>query len=274
MSYRIAICNELFEGWTLAETSVRCREWGYDGLELAPFTLGESPLDLAPAARAEIRKTITSAGLEVVGLHWLLARTKGLQLTTADPKTRQRTLGYLEGLADLCADLGGKLLVFGSPQQRNLEPGTTHAEGEARAIELFSRLAPKLAERGVVLGLEPLGPEETNFMRTAESAVRMIEAIGSAQVRLHLDVKAMSTEQQEYAELIRRFAPWLVHFHANDPNRLGPGMGSVDYRTFWDELERSYHGWLSIEVFDYSPGPEAIARQSLDYLRQMERKSG
>lgn len=274
MSYRIAICNELFEGWTLAETSARCREWGYDGLELAPFTLGERPLELTPRERAEIRTTISAAGLEVVGLHWLLARTKGLHLTTADGATRKRTLEYLQGLADLCADLGGTVLVFGSPQQRSLEPGTTHAEAEARAIELFRQLTPKLAERGVVLGLEPLGPEETSFMQTAESAVRLIEAVGSATVRLHLDVKAMSTEQRGYDELIRRFAPWLVHFHANDPNRLGPGMGAVDYRTFWGELERSYRGWLSVEVFDYAPGPERIARQSLNYLRELERNQG
>jgi sugar phosphate isomerase/epimerase len=274
MSYRIAICNELFEGWTLAETCERCRQWGYAGLELAPFTLSERPLELSPAARSEIRQTVTSSGLEVIGLHWLLARTAGLHLTTADRATRLRTLDYLRGLTDLCADLGGRILVFGSPQQRSLEPGTSHADGEARATDLFSQLAPTLAERGVVMGLEPLGPQETNFLQTAESAVRLIEAVGSPQVRLHLDVKAMSTEQSDYGELIRRFAPWLVHFHANDPNRLGPGMGAVDYRTFWDELVRSYHGWLSVEVFDYSPGPEAIARQSLDYLRQMERKQG
>ncbi|MCE2791322.1 MAG: sugar phosphate isomerase/epimerase [Blastopirellula sp.] len=274
MSHRLAICNELFEGWTLAETSARCREWGYEGLELAPFTLAEQPLELSPAARAEISRTITSSGLEVVGLHWLLARTKGLHLTTADRKTRQRTLEYLEGLADMCADLGGRILVFGSPQQRSLESGTTHADGEARAAELFSQLAPVLAERGVVLGLEPLGPEETNFLQTAESAVRLIEAVGSSQIRLHLDVKAMSTEQLGYGELIRRYAPWLVHFHANDPNRLGPGMGTVDYRAFWDDLADCYQGWLSVEVFDYAPGPEVIARQSLNYLRQMEQKSG
>lgn len=271
MSYRIAICNELFAGWTLAETSARCREWGYDGLELAPFTLSEAPLELSAAARSEIRRTITATGLEVVGMHWLLARTIGLHLTTADRGTRERTLDYLVGLADLCADLGGKLMVFGSPQQRSLQPGTNHAEGEDRAIELFGRLATRLAERQVVLGLEPLGPEETSFMQTAESALRIVEAVGSPQVRLHLDVKAMSTEQLGYGELIRRFAPWLVHFHVNDPNRLGPGMGAVDYRSFWPELEAHYRGWLSVEVFDYSPGPEAIARQSLKYLRELER---
>ncbi len=274
MNYRIAICNELFEGWTLEETCQRCREWGYDGLELAPFTLGTAPLELSPAERLRIRQTIINAGLEVVGLHWLLARTSGLHVTSADSATRERTLVYLQGLADLCADLGGRVLVFGSPQQRSLEPGTTHQAGEARALELFSRLAPKLADRGVILALEPLGPEETNFMQTAESAVRLIEAIGSPQVRLHLDVKAMSTESQSYSELICRYAPWLVHFHANDPNRLGPGMGAVDYRTFWPALEDNYRGWLSVEVFDYSPGPEVIARKSLAYLQEMQRKKG
>jgi sugar phosphate isomerase/epimerase len=117
--------------------------------------------------------------------------------------------------------------------------------------------------------LEPLGPQETNFMQTAESAVRIIEAIDSPNVRLHLDVKAMSSEQVAYGELIRNYAPWLVHFHVNDPNKLGPGMGAVDYREFWPELVAHYRGWLSVEVFDYSPGPEVIARKSRDYLAEL-----
>lgn len=274
MNYRVAICNELFEDWSLMEVSRRCREWGYAGLELAPFTLAESPLALSAAARTEIRRTIVDEGLDVVGLHWLLARTSGLHLTTSDRATRERTLDYLIGLTDLCADLGGKVLVFGSPQQRSLGPDTSHAVGEERAVELFSRLAPRLVERNLFLGLEPLGPQETNFMQTAESAVRMIEAIGSPQVRLHLDVKAMSSEQQPYDELIRKFAPWLVHFHANDPNRLGPGMGAVDYHEFWPDLVANYRGWLSVEVFDYSPGPEVIARKSLEYLTGLMQGNG
>jgi sugar phosphate isomerase/epimerase len=269
MKYPLAICNELFEGWDLAEVSRHCREWGYQGLELAPFTLAESPLELSAQSRAEIRRSIENEGMEVVGLHWLLARTQGLHLTSADPVVRARTLDYLIGLADLCADLGGRVMVFGSPQQRNLDAATTHTEGEGRAADLLAHLAPKLTERGVILGLEPLGPQETNFMQTAQSAVRIIEAIDSPNVRLHLDVKAMSSEQVSYGELIRNYAPWLVHFHANDPNKLGPGMGSVDYREFWPELVAHYRGWLSVEVFDYSPGPEVIARKSRDYLAEL-----
>jgi sugar phosphate isomerase/epimerase len=207
--------------------------------------------------------------MEVVGLHWLLARTQGLHLTSADPVVRARTLDYLTGLADLCADLGGRIMVFGSPQQRNLDANTTHTEGEGRAADLLGHLAPKLAERDVILGLEPLGPQETNFMQTAEAAVRIIEAIDSPNVRLHLDVKAMSSEQASYGELIRTYAAWLVHFHANDPNKLGPGMGAVDYREFWPELVANYRGWLSVEVFDYSPGAEFIAQKSREYLAKL-----
>jgi sugar phosphate isomerase/epimerase len=79
----------------------------------------------------------------------------------------------------------------------------------------------------------------------------------------------MSTESTPIAELIHRHREHLVHFHANDPNRLGPGFGDLDFIPVFRALaEVQFRGWISVEVFDYSPGPERIARQSIEYMRK------
>jgi len=199
--------------------------------------------------RKEIRDCAREHGLEIIGLHWLLAKTEGLHLTTADAATRKRTSDYLAELARLCRDLGGSVMVFGSPPQRNLQAGVTQEEATDHAVEIFKSIAPVLAECGVTLALEPLGPEETDFMQTAESAIAIMAAVDSPNVRLHLDVKAMSTESKSIPDILRDSQDALAHFHANDPNRQGPGMGDVDFVPIFKTLkEIQYDGWVSVEA--------------------------
>ena len=270
MKFPIAICNELFEEWSIARICQFCRPLGYSGLELAPFTLGSEPTRLERSQIRTVKQTVADEGMQIVGLHWLLAKTTGLHLTVQDKLIRTKTAAYLSELVELCADLGGRVLVLGSPLQRSFSDGTSHEDAANRAVETLSLIVPRLEQTGLVLAIEPLGPQETNFLQTAASAVELIGQLGSKNVQLHLDVKAMSTEAISISEILRQHGSALAHFHANDPNRLGPGMGAVDYRTFWPELiESGYHGWVSVEVFDFSPGPEAIARQSIAYLNQL-----
>ena len=268
---RYAICNETFGDWPLARACDFAAECGYTGLEVAPFTLCGLATDLAPAARSEIARTIVRSGLECVGLHWLLAKTEGLHVAHPDADVRRRTVDYLGELARLCRDLGGRVLVFGSPKQRSLLPGVNPAEAIEHVHETFARLVPALEQTDTVVALEPLAPTETDVLTTAAETRRLIDRIGSPHVRLHLDVKAMSSEEPAVPDVIRASAAWLEHFHANDPNLLGPGFGAVDFGPIFAALgEISYAGWVSVEVFDYAPGPERLARESLAYMRRIE----
>lgn len=261
---KFAICNETFQDWPLDQGFAFARECGYTGIEIAPFTIAKYAYDISPQRREEVRRQIEAAGLETVGLHWLLAQTEGFYLTTPDDRVRSSTSEYLAELARLCRDLGGRVLVLGSPMQRNLLPNVTHDQAMALAADCIQGALPAFEDADVVLAVEPLGPQEGNFLNTAELGVQLIEMIGSPRVRLHLDVKAMSTESQPIPDIIRKNAPHLEHFHANDPNRLGPGMGDVDFVPIFAALQEiNYQGWVSVEVFDYTPGPERLARESM-----------
>jgi sugar phosphate isomerase/epimerase len=268
---RYAICNETFEGWDHARVCRTVAALGYQGLELAPFTLAPRITDVPPARRRELRRQAEEHGLTLLGLHWLLAKTEGLQLTSPDAAVRGRTAGYLVELARCCRDLGGDLLVFGSPAQRRVPAGATREQAEDYAVDTFRRAAAGLADAGVRLCLEPLSPPEADFINTCAEAVRVLDRLGHPSFTLHLDVKAMSTESEPTPAVIRRYAPRAGHFHANDPNRRGPGFGSADFVPIFQALKDSgYAGWVSVEVFDYSPDPETIARESIRYMRRCE----
>lgn len=265
---RFAICNELFEGWEFDRVCRFVKDAGYDGLELAPFTLAPAITDVSAERRAELRKQAGKAGVEIIGLHWLLAGTEGMHLTSADPAVRRRTAEYLVALAQATRDLGGTLMVFGSPKQRSLQPGVTWDQAFDHAVEVFRAAMPQVAANDVRICMEPLAPVETDFINTCAEGMRLVDAVGHPGFVLHLDVKAMSSEGTPVTELIERFAPRTGHFHANDPNRRGPGFGDVDFVPIFDALRRAnYDGWVSVEVFDYTPDPETIATKSAEYMR-------
>lgn len=264
---KFAICNETFLDWPFPQAFEFARECGYTGIEIAPFTIATDCKEITPAKRDEVRRQAADAGLEVIGLHWLLAKTKGYYLTSPDASVRRATVEYLKELARLCRDLGGSILVFGSPLQRNLLPGVTMEQAMGYAAEVFTAALPAFEEHDVVLAVEPLGPAEGDFLNHAADGVRLIEMVGSPHCRLHLDCKAMSSEGRPIPDIIRENADYMVHFHANDANRLGPGFGELDFVPIFEALGQvGYNGWVSVEVFDYSPGVERLARESIDYM--------
>jgi sugar phosphate isomerase/epimerase len=266
---KFAICQELFENW---DWSRQCRfiaETGYQGIELAPFTVARRITELTTPARQALRAEAEAHGLSILGLHWLLAKTTEFHLTKEDTSIRRGTAQYLIELGNACTDLGGDILVFGSPAQRNLDESTSREKGIDRAVDVFRQCLPALADRGVKLCLEPLTPKETNFINTCAEAMELIDRVGHPNLLLHQDVKAMLSESTPIPELIQRHAGSVGHFHANDGNLLGPGMGPTDFAPIMQALVSSgYGGWVSVEVFDYSPGCEKIARESLRTLRE------
>ncbi|HUG89395.1 MAG TPA: sugar phosphate isomerase/epimerase family protein [Planctomycetaceae bacterium] len=268
---KFAICQELFVDWDWERQCRFIAETGYTGVEVAPFTLAARIEEVTPERRAWLRGVAEHHGLEIIGLHWLLARTEGLHLTSPDAAVRKATAAYLVELGRACADLGGSLLVFGSPAQRSLAAGTSREQGLEHAAEVFRAALPVIAECGVRICLEPLTPKETNFINTCAEALELIERIADPHVCLHQDVKAMlGAEREPLPVVIEKYAPHVGHFHANDTNLLGPGMGETDFAPIFESLLKTrYPGWVSVEVFDYAPGAEHIARASLACMRDV-----
>ena len=271
---KYAICNETFEGWDHAKVCRQIAQIGYTGLEIAPFTLAPRITDVSAEQRKKLRQEAEQTGVTILGLHWLLAKTEGLMVTAPDIATRQNTADYLVELARCCRDLGGDILIFGSPLQRRIPAGATKAQATDHAVDTFQRAKKGIADCGVRLCLEPLGPVEADFINTAAEAVEILNRLDHPNFVLHLDVKAMTTETTPIPELIHRHAKRLDHFHANDPNKRGPGFGAVDFVPIFKALhDINYPGWVSVEVFDYSPDPVTIARESIRYMRDCANKA-
>ncbi|MGQ9366140.1 sugar phosphate isomerase/epimerase family protein [Azospirillum sp. ST 5-10] len=268
---RINLCNEVLRHLPFEAQAARAAELGYDGLEVAPFTLGPEPHRLPPAERQRLRRTVEAAGLSVVGLHWLLVTPEGLSITDPDPELRRRTAAVLEGLVDLCADLGGRVMVHGSPGQRRLPPGEDPAAARRRACDLLAGVAERAGRLGVTYCLEPLGRHEDGFANTVAEAAALVEATGVPALRTMIDTSAAGLSEDEPPDaLVRRWVPRGVvgHVQLNDRNRRGPGEGADRFAPVLRALRAvGYAGEISVEPFVYRPDGEAVAARAIGYLR-------
>lgn len=273
---KFALCNELFTTWNtdnkfdFPRVFDYVKKCGYDGIEIAPFTIKKNVFDISKAHRSEIRRLAEATKLEITGLHWLLAQTDGYHLTSPDAIVRQKTADYFLELIRLCSDLGGHFMILGSPQQRNLLPGVSKEDAVDYATALLLQLVPMLEKYDVQIALEPLSPKETTFLGSAAEAVQLIEKIGAPHlIALHLDCKAMCSETVPIPELIQIHKERLVYVHLNDPNLQGPGFGHLDFVPIMKALlDVDYEGWTSVEVFDTAPGIEVLAEKSLTYIKR------
>jgi sugar phosphate isomerase/epimerase len=266
---KFAICNEIFKDWKLEDVFAYAARLGYDGVEIAPFTLANSVKDVDAAERRRIREAAAQSRIEIAGIHWVLVKPEGLYVNHPDQDVRRRTAEYFCDLVDFCADLGGSRMVVGSPKQRNIMPGVSREQAEQWTLETFRGAVARAEERHVTICLEPLAPAETNFINTAAEAIEFVHRLPSAQFKIILDVKAMSSESKPTPQIIGESWPHFAHFHANDPNLKGPGFGKVDFKPIAAVLkETGYDGFVSVEVFNFEEGAEAIASRSLEYLRE------
>ena len=267
---KFAICNEIFQGWRIEDVFTYASGLGYQGVEIAPFTLANSVTDLSDSARRQIRESAERLGVEIAGIHWVLVKPEGLYINHREAAIRQKTATYFRELVNFCADLGGKVMVVGSPKQRNILPEVTREQAWDWALESFRDAVKEAEQREVTICFEPLAPAETNFINTALEAIQFTERLPSPRFKIILDVKAMCSESKPIPQIIRESWPKFAHFHANDKNLKGPGFGEVDFKPIAAALKAAgYSGFVSVEVFKFEEGPEAIATKSLEYLKSV-----
>jgi sugar phosphate isomerase/epimerase len=271
---KLATCNEPWKDIPVEEVFRRIAQAGFVGVEIAPFTLAEDIRTINAARRKEIAKAANDLGLKIVGLHWLFVSPKGLHLTTPDANVRKQSLEFLKALADFCGDLGGGVMVFGSPKQRDIVAPTTYTDGWNRAKEIYAAAADHCAQRNVTVCIEALSPKDTNFINTVEEAARMADEIHHPAIDIMIDTKAMSSMPGGVVENVLRFGKRAKHFHANEPSGKGVAMPikpdetpNVNWKEVLGALKQSeFEHWISCEPFDYLPDPDTVARTAIQTL--------
>lgn len=273
--FRYSMCNESLRDRSWAEQCAVVGQNGYKGIEIAAFTLVDKGVqEISPAQRQQMVRDAQNAGLQVAGLHWLLSPPpEGLHFTTPDKAVRQRTVGYLNELIDFCGDLGGKVMVFGSPAQRSTTDGATVEEAKQYFADGLAQVADHAQQRDVKILLESLSKDQTDVVNTLAEAMEIVNKVNHPAIQTMFDFHNTADETEPLDVLIRKYFDHIYHVHVQemDGTYLGTGNAVHDYVKSFQTLKNlGYDGWVSLEVFDFSPGGETIARESMNTLKKIE----
>lgn len=272
---RLALCNEVLDGLDLAAQCEFAARLGYEALEIAPYTLDDAPHLISLARRREVRQTVEASGLVVSGLHWLLVKPEGLSLTDPDPSVRAETISVMRALADLCGDLGGDVLVHGSPKQRWL-PESPDAREAARgwAMDAFAAAGEAAGDAGVTYCVEALAPPFANFITTVAEAADIVDEIGNPALRTMIDTGAAraNPDEESVESLIAKWLPsgHVAHIQLRDRTRRGPGQGEDDFAGVIETLrQHAYDRWIAVEPIELIPDGPSTATFCAEYLKDL-----
>lgn len=265
----ILLCNEVLRHLDFAGQCRAARQLGYDGLEIAPFTLAADPTTLTSAELGRLRQSSADEGMAIGGLHWLLSAPAGLSITSADPAARTRTLAFGRQLVTICAELGGSYLVHGSPGQRRLDAADPIGS-RAHAADYFATMAECAAAAGCRYLIEPLSAKVAETFTSLDEAFALVQAVASPGLGTMLDCYAAASDGLSVPALLDHWLPRgaIAHLHLNDDNAGGPGQGGLDFTAILDSLRTGgYQGALGVEPFEYLPAPLRCAELSLTHIR-------
>jgi sugar phosphate isomerase/epimerase len=234
---RIAFSTLAFPDASLASAVSLGRRWGYTGVELRLID-GELIDPRMPApARAQVRRTMTAAGLPVVAVD------SSIRLTGEDPGPDLRR--FLELASDWEAPL---VRVFGGALAAGRTERQEQLEAAARVLESCVPLARRL---GVAIGVE------THDDFSASSVVASLLALADpdwvgAVWDSHHPYRVGESAADVYANLGRRILLAQVKDARRRPGGdwelVLLGDGEVPVREMLGLLAAGgYRGWLSVE---------------------------
>jgi sugar phosphate isomerase/epimerase len=248
----------LFSG-RLEEAVHTARELGLSCIEL-------SVRDPAMLAAVDVQALVGSAGLVVSAVATGQAcLVDGLCLAAADDATRASAVERFSAQIRLAAELGA-VVILGGVRGRLGAPGAEGEQRRAAAVDAIRACADVAVAAGVEVMFEPINRYETDFVRTAEEGLQLIEEVGSPALRLLLDCFHMNIEERDLAATIRRVGDRLGYVHLADSNREAPGQGHINFGEVFQALDDTgYSGPLVAEILPL-PDDLTAARRAASFL--------
>ena len=275
--FKYAMCNESMQELSWRQQCRIISEAGYGAIEVAPFTLvNRGVSDISAGQRKEMAVIMRDEGIVCDGLHWLFSPPpEDLHFTTPDQVVRRKSVAYLDELIDFCGDLDGSVMIFGSPKQRSTIDGASVENAKKYFAEGLVAVADHAHSRGVKIMVEHLDKTQSDVINTLDEAWEFVKRINHPAIQMMFDFHNTADETESFDVLVKRHFAHIYHVHIQemDGQYLGTSTAADDFlETFQVLKDLNYDKWISLEVFDFSPGGKTIAQESMRVMKEMEAK--
>ena len=284
---KYAVSNWIYGDEPLRDQFIRLARYGYQGIEL----VGEPERYTI----SEVKMLCERFDIQVSSiLGWSIWGIPGRDGTSPDEGERSAALDYGKSCVDLASTLKAPILVvIPAPAGRTAPSGSPEIEETwlagyqdewHLAVDSLGKLSAYAAERGVMLGLEPINRYETFLVYNLDQALHLVEQVGSQNLKLHLDTFHMNIDETNLVEAVQKAGDLLINMHVSDSNREAPGRGHIDFMDLLRALKQiNYNGYLTLEpvppgsnpllmskMRENTPLRDIYAQESIAFLRDIE----
>lgn len=237
----------------------KAAELGFDAVEVFPRSAAELDVTLLRTCLDRHNLKLAAMG---TGAGWVVQK---LRLTDHDEAVRRRARTFIREIIDVAGQFGAPAII-GSMQGR-VEGGLSHEQHLVWLAEALDELAPRAADHGSTLLIEPLNRYETNLINSVSDGVKLIGSLRASNVKLLCDLFHMNIEEPDIASALCEAETLVGHVHFADSNRRAIGFGHTPMSPIIGALRRTgYDGYLSAEVLPL-PNSDEAARQTIASFR-------
>lgn len=254
--------------YPLEETIRRLARIGYDGIEIGAAAPHAYPDYVDAARRRELRALLEAEGIEVSGMLPAPGGGPGFNVASPLDAERRNAVEQYKQVAQFCADLGGKTLlyvagwqIFGTPRQQAWE----------WSRQALAEIAPAAADLGLTVAVEPT-PTDSNLIESADDALELMRAVDRPNVKVMFDTIHVYYRNEAPTDYVYAMGQDLAYVHLSERNRLAPGQGGGDFVGLVEALKAiGYDGYLAMEIgFNRRDvEPDLVARQALEYVKPL-----
>lgn len=236
------------------------------GVDLALTKIWDRPISVSRMDIAKYRQFWATKGISIIGIQSLLFGHPEMEIFK-DDKNRNNILGYLRKISRISHDLGARVLVFGSPKNRQVG-SVKKSEINKIASDFFSKVSDICQHYDLIFCLEP-NPTQygCNFINTHQEAIDLAKTINHPAFRINLDISTMTINSENYLETITKAVSWFGHVHISEPNLDPVAKGVTNHSNISSTLkEINYNGWIAIEMKEQPVDVFSAVEKSIKYV--------
>lgn len=235
------------------------KKWGFKTVEI-PI---ENNSDIDPAF---VKRELDKYGLACGTVCACVGPDRDFRGT---PKQQRDAMRYMKKVIDQMVVLDCPAMVgpiYSSVGRADAVPPKEYKKQWRTVVKNLKELCRYAQAKGKIICLEPLNRFETDFINTCDQCMKLIAAVGSPALKIHLDTFHMNLEEKDQAAAILKAGKKLGHFHACGSDRGTPGGDHINWPAIVKALKKVRYD-RDVVIESFTTDVKVIARAAAIWRR-------